>query len=70
MALDSAGKEFLLMTEIEKKVAIGVVEAQARILCEQFRVWRLDSSMLDQQTFMTLACLAEQLRRVVPEMVR
>lgn len=56
-----------MSNEVKRQVSIGMIEAAARMICDQIRVSNLNASDLDAQARMTLACLAEQLRRIAPE---
>lgn len=55
------------MENITKQVALGVIEACASMICDQIRIARIDSKAVTAQQRMTLACLMDQLRRIVPE---
>ncbi len=59
-----------MSNEIKKQVSLGLIDAAARLICDQIRVSDLQTHDLDPQTRMTLACLAEQIRRIAPEMAR
>ena len=61
---------FPMSNEIKKQVSLGLIDAAARLICDQIRVSDLQTPDLDPQTRMTLACLAEQIRKIAPDAPR
>lgn len=65
MAITNPAKGGFVEEKIQKRVDVGLIDICARTLCDQIRRAGVDPVDLDPETRMALACLREQLERLI-----